>query len=69
MEKWEYSGRVFRVREFEFIDYDIGIAPTPSYATLKTGERVWIVPHPNGLSGIWAEITRGERKSDEKRSV
>ncbi len=70
MANLKYTGRVFRVNEFSFIDFDIGTVPKPpALGVLKTGESVTVVLHPDfakSVTGIWAELVPSNEEGGQR---
>lgn len=52
--KYKYSGRVFKLDEFKFIDFDIGTMLKPALGMLKTDESVTVVFLPD--EDVWVEL-------------
>ena len=55
--KMKYSGRVFNIEEFKYLDLTLSVVAqgTLSEGELKTGEWVKVTPHGDR----WAEIVEG----------
>ena len=62
--KYKYTGRVFDIKEFELLIFDLAITPigTVSEGKLKTGEYIYVTPYKDR----WAELIEEGCTLEEK---
>ena len=65
MPKWIYTGKVYKLSEFEWLAFQITCSPllahTSDARVRDGGPLIEVVPHPDDESGeLWAEVQQQE---------